>query len=381
MLRLTVALLLVLFGTSVARAQSTPVAPMTEAQFIEIAGAPKDGDTAGGEQGRPMEPAKGTETLATKEEADDEDDDAGADDEGADADEDDDAKGGAGDGDADDDEDDAGESDGAGDGKDATEQDEEGDEPPTEPTAAENAAFKKALEKEGVSTSLEDIPEAARPIVAKKLRDLERGFHARTQALAEDRKAARAFKVEERFRREKPVDFILSMLLEHPEYSDLVNEKVAQLDGNATALEGHKALVEQARREAASAEATEEQKQQAHVDKIDGYIRLGRAAARAAGVPFDAGVEDAMAARLALGEALSEADIRQIAKQKARVYQRTQRETKRARSGQYVADKVADRKKAGLKAKPGQGRAPTPAAKTVAKNDQEFIEEFTARTG
>lgn len=366
-------------------------APMSEAQFIELMGKPAEGDGAPREPGRPMERA-GEPAAAKKE------DEAGAGegDEGDEGDGGEDGEGGGleiddDEGDGDEGKDDAGDKADKGAGKKGEDAGDEGDEDEGDgedadgPTAEEDAAFKKALAEEGVEVKLEDIPEEARPIVQRKLKDLERGFHAKMRELAEDRKAARAFKAEERFRQEHPADYIVSLLMEKDGLSEAVNERIEQMQDNRTALEGHRAIVEEGRRKAADAEAraesTADEEAKSHAQRVENYVRWGRAAARAAGVPFEAGVEEAIAARLAIGEELDQDAIRQIAKQKAAIFKRSIRERNRGRSDEYVKGKVADRKKAGLRVKPGAGRAPSPAAKKVASSDQEFIDEFASRTG
>lgn len=380
-----------------------PVAPMTEAQFIELAGAEKPGDKSGQEPGRPHIPAKGTEEPkgAKKEESAGEGEGDGADSGEGDEGSGDDGEGdgdegegeGAGEGDdagegagsADDGEDGEGDGeggdDGAGDGEDDADEGEgaEGARSGAKDKATLDAEFQAALEAEGASPSLEDIPEEARPIVAKKLRDLEGGFTRAMQGLRADQKAAVSFRAEERFRKEKPVDFIVSMLLEKPEIAEGVNQRIEELEGNSTAVEGHKALVEKARADAAKAEEGELAKGRANEEKIERIVKLGRAAARAAGVPFDMGVEEGIAARVALDGDISEDEIRKIANAKASIYKKKLRESRRDRSDRYVRDKVADRKKAGLRVKPGQGSAPAPGARKMAKNDDEFIAEFSAR--
>lgn len=362
-------------------------APMSEQQFIELAGAEKPGDdNAGGETGRPMEPAEGTKE-GKEEEGTDSSDEEEPGSEGSDDDE---EEGG-----------DTAEEPEAGAGSD--DDDEEGEQPKgekkkqkkgakgakaddaEEPTGDEDeldAEFQKALEAEGASPSLEDIPEAARPIVAKKLRDLDAGFTRATQRLAADRTAANAFRAEERFRKANPERFIVSMLMENPALSEKVNAIVNAMDEgeNTTVIEGHKAIVEKARRDAADAEVKEGEKAQQHEARIERFITLGRAAARANGVPFQAGVEEGIAAHIAIHGDISEAEIRAIAQAKAKVFKSATRENRRNRSGEFVRNKVEDRKKAPLKIRPGTGTAPTPGGKRVAKNDQEFIEEFAGRS-
>lgn len=339
--------------------------PMTEAQFIALAGAePETKENQVPDPARPAVPAKAIEEPKTAEDeepadAGSADDDEGSiDDEGEDSEREDDA-----------------EDDGSPD-----DADEESD--VTAPTKAEqkalDEAFLDALKAEGANPSLEDIPEAARPMVEKKLKNLEAGFTRAMQKIRADERDGITFRAEERFRKDKPVDFIMSMLLEHPEIAEGVNARIDQMEGNATAVEGHKALVEKARREATTAEEGAINQVRAQGERIEQIVTLGRAAARAAGVPFDMGVEEAIAAHVAIKGDISEKEIRAIAMSKAAVYQRQLRQDRRNKSGEYAKSKVADRK-AGLRVKPGQGSAPMPGSKRLAKNDQEFIDEFVAR--
>lgn len=337
--------------------------PMSEAEFIAIAGAEKpDKANESPDPSRPLEPAKAIEEPKTTET---EEPDKGSDPA---------AKGstdsadktpkGAHD---------------AGDGSATEGEDGEEDQPLTD--EAFDAEFTKALEAEGASPSLEDIPEAARPIVAKKLKDLEAGFTRATQKLSEERKGAIAFRAEERFRKEQPAHFIVAMLRENPKLSEAINKIIEDTDGNETAVEGHKALVERERQKATTAEEKDLAKGAEGAARVEQVIKLGRAAARAAGVPFEMGVEEAIATHMLIHDgAISDAEIRTIAQTKAAVYKRQLRQTRRDASGQYVKDKVDDRKKSGLRVPPGKGTAPAPAGRKMAKNDQEFIDEFAGRS-
>jgi hypothetical protein len=354
---------------------------MSEAEFIALAGAEKPGDATGGEQGQPMKDATGEPAKKEEEDDSDSEEEPASDGEGSDDDED------AGDDTDDDDEeqpgDDTEDSKAPPKGKTKKSATNEDDEPSeeSEEDAEFDAEFQAALEAEGANPSLKDIPEAARPIVAKKLRDLEAGFTRATQRLAAERTAAVTFRAEERFRKEKPANFIVAMLLEHPELSEQVNEIVNELDGNKTAVAGHAALVENARRDAAKAETADGDKRIQHEQKIERFIQLGRAASRAAGVPFAAGVEEGIAAHLSIYGDISEAEIRGIARAKAKVFKDATRGRRREESREYTKAKVGDRQRAPLKIRPGSGSAPAPGARKVAKNDQDFIEEFSSRAG
>ena len=354
-----------------------PIVPLSEAEFIELASA----DTPEHKGGKPhadaerkMEPAKGTKEPK-----------ASAKEHPAKADS------------ADDDEDLE-----AGVGGDKSDTEEEPAKPDSDdadaeeasgPTEEESAAFEKALLEQGVKVALEELPEAARPAVKKTLTEMNRGFTTKMQELSAELKSARAFKAEERFRKERPADFIFAMLAENPDVALQVNKLIEQTAENETALNGHKALVENARRSAADAEDQAVTRAE-HSKQVEGeIIAQGRAAAKAFGVPFEAGVADGIATAILLETQLAKAENREarritkeqilgIAKQKGQLYDNLKRQLARDKSGKYVADKVEDRKTAGLKIKPGTGgSAPAPGPKKMPKTDEEFVDQFVASQG
>ncbi len=360
----------------VARAEGDK-APMSEAEFIAIAGAEKpEPKNEGNDGSRPHEPAEGTKDDATDDQDADEDDSAGTGDDGDDDADEKPAKKGKKDEAPDDDQD--AEDDGTGD--DAADDDEGDDADDAEEVSAEEAAFQAALEEDGVTLKVEDLPKEAQPLVKKTLKDMAAGFTRKTQELAEGLKEVRQFRAEERFRKEHTADFIVAMLRDKPGLADEVNGIIEDTEGNATAIAGHQAVVEKKRRTAAEAEAKATDDAEEKGKRVDRIIHVGRVAARAAGVPFDMGVEEGIAAHLAIHGEITEAEIRKIAQSKAAIYQRQLRQDKREKSGKYAKDKVADRKRAGLKVKPNRGVAALPGGKKLPKTDQEFIEEFTART-
>ena len=350
--------------------------PLSEAEFIELASADTPEHKGAGphkDAERKMEPAKATEDPKPK--ADEDPEKTGSD------------------------ADDTGSTPKAGDATPAKTEDPEhpdslnaGDEDADAPTAEETAAFEKALLEQGVKVALEELPEAARPAVKKTLTEMNRGFTTKMQELSAELKSARAFKAEERFRKERPADFIFAMLAENPDVAIQVNKLIEQTADNEVALSGHKAIVENARRHAADAE--EQAVTRAETQKqVEGeIIAMGRAAAKAHNVPFEAGVADGIATAILLETQLAAAEKREarritkeqilgIAKQKSVLYENLKRQLARDKSGKYVSDKVADRKE-GLVIKPGvRGSPPAPGAKTKPKNDDEFIERFVAAHG
>lgn len=246
---------------------------------------------------------------------------------------------------------------------------------------ATDEAFQAAMAAERVPFSLDGIPEAARPIVQKKIKDMESGWHRSMRKLAEERKDIATERAEQRFREESPDDFVVTMLLADPSLMDRVNAKLDEVEKSPTARKAHEIVVERAREKAKDAELKALDAEKERTKKSDELTRKARAAAKVAGVPFEMGVEADIAAHLAIGTDLSDEDIREIAKAKAVIWKRHLREIERDKSTKYVAGKVEDRKKAGLAVKPTTGTAPAPSALPTPKNEDEFIAQFVAKGG
>lgn len=242
-------------------------------------------------------------------------------------------------------------------------------------------AFAEAMAAERAPLSLDAIPEVARPIVQRKMKDLEAGFTRAMQKLGAERKELATVKAERRFQEERPDDFVVTLLLSQPDLMARVNAKLEAIEGNPAGREAHDIIVERAREKALAAEEQvldREKKDQKRAKDIE---TLGRAAAKAAGVPFEMGVEADIAAYLKINGDVSEADIRRIAAEKARIWKAELRKTERLGREKYVTEKVGDRKKAGLTVRPQTGSAPTPSAAPLPKSDDEFIAQFVGRGG
>lgn len=350
--------------------QKEQTGPLTEAEFIEMAGA-ETPEHAGGKPHnteRPLEQAKAVEEPKPKDAEEpakgSADDDKGSKAEKKDGDE----------------------------GLPAGDEPPDGEQETDAPTADEVAAFEKAMAEQGIKVAIEELPEAARPLIKKTLSDMNKGFTTKMQEVSAELKAARTFRAEERFRKEKPADFIFAMLAEHPDVALQVNKLIEQTTDNETALAGHKALVENARRSAQDAEERAVSRAEEARQIESEILAMGHAAAKAHGVPFEAGVADGIATAILLETQLATQEKREarritkeqilsIAKQKAAVYDNLKRQLARDRSGKYVSDKIQDRK-AGLTIKPGSGgEAPAPGPKKIPKNDEEFVEQFVAQQG
>lgn len=252
-------------------------------------------------------------------------------------------------------------------------------------TAAEGAdaeideRFKAAMQKHGAELDLAALPKDVQPVVAQKLKNLEAGFTRAMQEIRGQQKQSVQDQAELRFQREKPAEFIVATLLANPEIADAVNKRLEEFEVSPTAREYHGVIVKDARAQAlAAVEAERTEAEQAATRAVE-IERTAQAAADAYGVPFDFGVEDKVAAHLAIHGDIDEATIRAIAKGQATKWQALTRAQERDKSKQYVQQKVQDRATAGLKVKPGSGKAPEPASKRMPSSDDEFIADFTAR--
>lgn len=249
-----------------------------------------------------------------------------------------------------------------------------------EPSEAQvDERFKAAMEKHGAVLDLASLPKEVRPVVEQKLKNLEAGFTRAMQDLRGQQKQSVQDQAELRFQREKPAEFIVATLLANPEIADAVNQRLEEFETSPTAREYHGVIVKDARAQALAAVEAERTAAEEAANRAQEIERTAQAAAEAYGVPFDFGVEDKVAAHLAIHGDIDEPTIRAIAKGQAAKYQAIVRAQERDRSKQYVQQKVADRATAGLRVKPGSGTAPQPASKRLAQSDEEFIADFTAR--
>lgn len=243
------------------------------------------------------------------------------------------------------------------------------DDAPADRAAAEAAA--RAL-----GVTIDDLPPEARPLVEKRLREINAGF---TKLRQKDREEITTLKAEQRFQQERPADFVVSLLRAHPQLADEVNAKLDELDGSPTAREAHDIVVRDARAKALGAEHDALTAAAAQARRATEIEDAAKTAARRAGVPFTMGVEDAVAAHVAIHGDIAAADIERIAAEKARAYQASMRAVRREQSKSLAKQKVQDRKSAGLKVKPGTGAAPAPGALPTPTTDEDFITQMAAR--
>ena len=255
--------------------------------------------------------------------------------------------------------------------------------PTAVPTADAAKAFTTALEAQGVNVAklLEDVPAEFRPILEKKAKELQAGFTKARQADREQFKDTVTLRAEMRLMKERPADLIVEQILKSPALAEQINakldqlDKMDQLDGKAgAAASAHQESVKRARETAVTAEQTAAVAADTEARHIDAITQAGIRAARAAGVPFQAGVEDAIAAQLALGNLnITVEDITKIAQEKAAVWERSTRAVRREATKDYAKNKAKARRTAGLPIPPGAGSAAAPQAKVGPQNDDEFV--------
>ena len=244
--------------------------------------------------------------------------------------------------------------------------------------------FTAALEAQGVSFTklLEGVPDEYRPLFEKKAKELQAGFTKARQADREQFKDTVSLRAEMRLMKDRPADVIVEQILKDPKLAEAINakldqlDKMDQLDGKpGAAASAHQESVKRARETAVTAETTQAQQVDTEARRVDAITQQAVRAARAAGVPFQAGVEDAIAAQLALGHLdITEAEIVQIAREKAAVWERSTRAVRREATKDYAKNKAKDRRTAGLKVSPNAGAgAAAPSGKAGPTNDDEFV--------
>lgn len=332
----------------------------------ENAGGDRDGDEAGDAgDGDNADDADGTDDAddATLE-ADDLD--AGDADDKADDLSDDDAKGD----DADDDLDDGGADDrDAGDGElDDVDAD---DEP--------SPKLEAALRKHGAKAVLDLLPKGLRPVVEKRLKEMEAPYTRAMQEATAFRAERATLVAEKKFRDENQVDAVLELLLADPSLGEKVNARLDEIGESTTNREAHDVVVQNKKAKALAAaekETATADKQALRIQQVETYVR--RESARL-GIPLELGVEEAIALHITDRGDITREDIDRILSVKKKQADRLLRGAKRDRSRKYVDEKLKDRRTAGLKVKPNRGAAPAPGAKKTAKSDDEFLSEMDGK--
>lgn len=251
---------------------------------------------------------------------------------------------------------------------------------------APSAEFAAALEREGAKLTLDDVPEAARPFVQQRVRELEAGF---TKARQRDTQQLVELKSELRFQQSNPADHIAAQLRTDPTLADKVNALLEEFERSPTAARAHDVVVEDARAKARTAEqqaVADVDARQREAEALDAHLETRLAEH---GVKPGKALQRMLNDRAALAKAqtgtvaLTQADIDEIvadyAADVAAEKEHARRLQKRADRRRYVADKTADRKTAGLVVRPSAGAPAAPPPPPKPANDEEFANQFAAR--
>lgn len=254
----------------------------------------------------------------------------------------------------------------------------------TEETEAEeekpSAEFEAAAGKH-IPMALDDLPEAARPMVAKRLKEMESGFTRMAQEQRAYRKEQAEFNAEKQFLKEKPVDWIVDQFQKNPTLLSQVEEELQKMqepryaEARRINREADQKLAQIKARE--DAEAGD--RFNAEVQRLDAFtVDI----AKQEGVPYDY-VEDAIAF---MAKALKadenrlprEEELKHLIATKAQSYRRMVGAVKGGKTKDYAKLKAEQVKTAGLKGKPGSQPAPRPPAKPSKpkSNDPDDVNDF-----
>lgn len=215
--------------------------------------------------------------------------------------------------------------------------------------------FRRAAGRANLPITLEDIPEEARPLVKKRLKEVEAGF---TRAMMD----ARSYRAEERFRKEHPVDFIAEMLAADPELEAKVSAELEKR-GDETYAESREIITKDKRKKAQEAIDNDRTSEAARETRITEVESLAQKACARFGIPFGRAVEAAIANAIITSENadIANGDITDIVKSIAKELGAVSRKERIEEGKERVLGKVRDRN-AGPKIQPGKGRGAPPAA-------------------
>lgn len=236
-----------------------------------------------------------------------------------------------------------------------------------------------ALKKQGIKQLVDDLPEALRPVVTKRLKEMEAPFTKAMQDARAYRKDEVALRAEMKFFKEHPVDAMLEMLTANPSLSEALNARIDAMSESPSVKAAEEIVIRDRRTQAVAAVQTTMDQADARAAGLARVTAYTEQAAQKAGVPAALGVQDAVDAYLALHGDITRSQIDAIVKDKAAVYQRLTRAQKRDGQNQYLKAKIEDRNTAGLKVKPGTGTAPAPGAPAKPTTDKEFIAMMSAK--
>lgn len=223
------------------------------------------------------------------------------------------------------------------------------------------AAIKDALAKHK-APRLEDLPEDARPIVEKRLKEMNAAFTRAQQEATAFRAEKAQYEAQRQYEEANPVDALVAKLLSSPRLLDQVNEELTKLSEPVYAEA--KTRERDTNQKIARLEAEERRRQmeflETRASQVESYTE---SLAAAEGVPF-ALIEPLVASAVEKNHRITDEEISAIVKQYAPIYRRSVGAHKREAKKTVTQQKVQDRKTAGLVVKPGASSASAPAPST-----------------
>ncbi|MEO6566766.1 MAG: hypothetical protein ABIO63_12145 [Casimicrobiaceae bacterium] len=252
---------------------------------------------------------------------------------------------------------------------------EESDETPDAPADETDPDFKAAVTKH--LPTLDDLPKEARPIVAKRLKDMEAGYTRAMQEAREYRKEKATLDSEKEYRTSNPDQWLADFIEQHPTVIDRVNEELAKRADPTYAQAHAKTRAADAKEAALNAERQEmEERRQveheAHIAVRTEYVtNYTEASAKRNGIPLEL-VEEAIAAAIMASDDkdITDAEIERIVAAKAKVVNRLTGAAKGAKTKEYAKGKAQDARQAATPPKSGSPLTDTPAPKKPANLEE-----------
>lgn len=230
-----------------------------------------------------------------------------------------------------------------------------------------------AIAKLRLAAKLEDLPEETRPLVEKRLKDMEKHFTKTQQEATAWKQEAREIRSREVLFKTQPVESIAELLVENP---DLEEKIAAELERRRELTpEDRKAEDTKLRERALKAVHDEDAAIEAIEQRGDEVETLASTLCKKANVPFGKAVQAMVANAIMASDTgdISNEDVKAIVKEYASEHTRSAIAHRREAKKEYVKDKVESADTVGIR--PGKGKAVPPG---TPQKEQTLEEKMTA---
>lgn len=207
------------------------------------------------------------------------------------------------------------------------------------------ALTKKLLETRGADLRLDDLPAAARPLVAKKLKGIDAAFTKVMQEVQQNRQQFQTEEADRRFRSENPIDVVVSILRKEDGTLDealfqQINTRLDELD-NPTIAAAHAITLRDKRAQLERVVADEYAAEQTGSERGIAVEQAAQRMAAAAGVPWglaEVAVLGAIQAKPAGQRDITDEELAATIADIAKRYQATRKKDDRESSKKKVQD-------------------------------------------